>query len=208
MLHQNWPALPLSRRRVPLLLLALFLAVAGVTFPLQAVHAGGCTALLPDGGFESGTGWIAQSSGGQQLLSPFQVHSGRQAAYLGGANLAQDRIATTVSLPADQLISLRFWSQVRSDENGSTWDGLSVSLSDVGGSALATLFSLDNGSRQGVWRHTSVDLSGYAGQTVQLVFAAQTDATLVTEFFIDDVELTACDRAGSPFRIFLPIGRR
>lgn len=206
--YQNQLAPPSSWRRLLLGLLALTLAVAGVTIGMTTAYANSCTALLPDGGFETNVNWTSQSKGGYALLSNYRVRSGQQAAYLGGTNLAQDSLFTTVSLPADQRIDLRFWWQVRSDETGSAWDGFSLVLTDAGGAPQQVLLSLDNSSRQGVWQQAAVDLSAFGGQTVQLHLTAQTDATLLTEFFIDDVELTACNTGSSQFNIFLPFMRR
>jgi bacillopeptidase F (M6 metalloprotease family) len=56
---------------------------------------------------------------------------------------------------------------------------------------VQTLLTLSGNTS--AWQQASADLSHLAGQTIQLQFLAQTDGTLVSDFFVDNVELTACD---------------
>jgi hypothetical protein len=42
-----------------------------------------------------------------------------------------------------------------------------------------------------MWRRSSFDLSSYAGKTIELVFRASCGKIRPTEFFVDDVSVTA-----------------
>jgi len=58
------------------------------------------------------------------------------------------------------------------------------------------------------WQQVQADLSAFAGQTVQLRLAATTDGSLVTDFFVDDLSVTACAATTATQKIFLPLTSR
>jgi hypothetical protein len=182
----------------------LLLLVAGLTGVPRA-QATACTNLLLDGGFESGAGWSAQAGGEYSLFSDYLAHSGSRAAYLAGVDEARDRLSAAVTLPAGQTISLRFWWQVHSEESSNGYDGMSVVVADMAGNPLKVLFSLSDANLTDTWQQTAgLDLSEFAGQSIQLQFLAQSDQTLPTDFFVDDVELNACTAQTDSSWIFLP----
>lgn len=198
-----------SRFRRPLMaFLAIALLMTGIAAAPSRVLAAGCTEVLTNGGLESASGWTLQTSRGYDLISPYLAHDGSRAAYLGGADRATDRLSTTLAVPANDSTILRFWWQMRTDDTRTGNDGLSVLITDAAGAPLRTLFTITDANSVGKWQQAGMDLSAFAGQTVQLHFLAQTDATLVTDFFVDDVSVTACNLAGLNFHIFLPaVGR-
>ena len=181
-------------KRVQIGLLILALLIASVWHGFMPTYAQTCTELLPDGSFETRTGWTTQSDGNYPLLNAFHPRTGLQGAYLGGTNSAKDSVSTNPALPGDHTITFSFWWQVQSAESSSDWDGLNVVVADVAGTPLRTLLTLSDANATDTWQQTTVDLSAYAGQVVQIQFAAQTDTTLVTDFFVDDVSLMACGR--------------
>lgn len=203
---------PQARRRVPrwaaagLLALAV-LAVIGAASGATA-QSPACTNLVTDSGLESGAGWAMQGSGAYNLLSSQMRHGGTQAAYLAGVDNATDRLSTSLALPAGKSIMLRFWWFVESVEEGDGYDGLTVLVANGSGAPLEALMTLGAQSAAGAWQQSSFDLSRYAGQTVQIQFQAQGDGSLPTDFFIDDVEVSACDSPNQGFRIFLPMTQR
>jgi hypothetical protein len=103
-------------------------------------------------------------------------------------------------------VTLSFWWQIQSEEESGEFDGLSVLVSANGDQR--SLLTLGSANAIDQWQQSTVDLSSYAGQTIQLQFVAQTDSSLVTDFFIDDVTVEACGASAGDFRVFLPLTQR
>lgn len=185
--------------------LILALVATSVLVIGRPALAGTCQNLIPDSGFESGTNWTASTQGSYSLFSQYLVHNGSKAAYLGGTDGAVDSLSTTLNLPNDPVLTLNFWWQVQSEEKGGSYDGMSMVVADAQGNPLRTIFSLSDANVTSFWQNTEIDLSEFAGQTVQLKLIAQTDANLPTDFFIDDLTVNACSASsGSGMKIFLP----
>lgn len=162
-----------------------------------------CQEVAVNGGFESGDGWQTSSNGAYALFSDYLARSGEQAAHLAGVDNAADSAVTSLALPADSTIALSFWWQVQSQENGGGYDALSIVIADSQGNPFFVVAGLSDLNAADVWQETSVDLSAFAGQTVQLRMEASTDGSLVTDFFVDDLTVTAC--ASATQQIFLPM---
>jgi kumamolisin len=110
-------------------------------------------------------------------------------------------------LPTDKpSVTLSFWWQVQSEEQSGEFDGMSVVAADSQGKPMRSLLTLGSDSTAAQWQQSLVDLSSYSGQAIQLQFVAQTDSSLVTDFFIDDVAVTACSAAA--YQVFLPVTQR
>jgi hypothetical protein len=170
--------------------------------PVHGAVPAGCTELIQNGGFEDGgEGWQQTSSGGYELISDFNPRTGSLGAYLAGYDEADDRLSQQVDLPADTIITLRAWWHLDTEETAGAFDQMTVSLLQPGGNGLADLVTVDTTAPEGIWDEIVVDLSAYAGQTVVLRFAAQTDVSNVSHFYIDDVGIRACVRE----RTFLPM---
>ncbi|MBX3013884.1 MAG: choice-of-anchor J domain-containing protein [Caldilineaceae bacterium] len=161
---------------------------------LQAqAQAASCTNLVVDSGLETGAGWVTQSSSNYPLLSNRLTHTGKQAAYLAGTNQAQDLLATTITVPAKPTtLTLTFWWQIQSQESGRYQDSLAVMLSDAQGKTPQLLTTLSSREMSNQWQQRTITLVGVANQTVQLQFLAYTDAEAATDFFLDDIEVVAC----------------
>lgn len=182
------------QRRWPILLLCAVLLSTPLAIGMpRVVQAATCTNLVVDSSLESGSGWITKSSGNYPVFSSRLTHTGKQAAYLAGADNAHDLLATTLKLPADQTsITLRFWWQIQSQENSRFQDTLTVLLADSQGKALQTLDGLSSRDMSNQWQQHTITLNQFASQTVQLQFIARTDGEAATDFFVDDVEVVAC----------------
>jgi hypothetical protein len=201
----NWY---LTRTRLISLLVLAALAVASFG-SLTIAQPSNCTNLVADSSFESGAGWQSTTSGDYALLGNFQARTGVQAAHLAGIDNANDQLTLPLTLPADKpRVTLTFWWQIQSEEESGEFDGLSVLVADAGGNILRSLLTLGSSSAANQWQQSTVDLSGYTGQSIQLKFAAQTDNTLVTDFFVDDVTVEACGAAAADFNVFLPLTQR
>ncbi len=173
-----------------------FLALFTLSFSQpMVVTADSCIPLLADGGLEDGSQWHAKNSDGFPLLSRQLVHGGEQGAYLGGRNNIVDRLSTTLYLPpTDQSITLRFWWQLQSQERSTNGgDRLSVIAANAQGIPLQSLTELRGRDAVSDWQSISIDITALAGQTIQLQLLASTDDDQITDFFIDDIEIFACD---------------
>lgn len=158
--------------------------------PLKAAT---CVNVVVDSSLEDGSAWITKSSGNYPVLSSRLTHSGKQAAYLAGANHAQDLLATILKLsPNAASITLTFWWQIQSQESSRFQDTLTVAVADAQGKALQSVATLSSREMSNQWQQRSLPLTQLAGQTVQLQFHARTDADAATDFFLDDIEVVVC----------------
>jgi hypothetical protein len=174
------------------------------------VTSSGSTQLITDGGFESATksgltapGWTATTniSGHHMIVvnGPYP-HSGQNYASLGGSNNENDTLTQTITVPAGTSSApLTFWVNITTQEsNGKSYDYLYVEIHNTSGTLLATPLTLNNTNSSsdnntlGVYfQPQSVDLSSYAGKTIEVVFHATTDYEKSTTFLIDEVSVTA-----------------
>ena len=173
--------------------LALLLFLLPGASTIAHAQASSCTELVADSSFENGQGWTINSHGNYSVLSDVQAHTGTQSAYLAGMDNANDLLSATLVLPAaQQAVSLSFWWKVNSEDARDANDKLSVRVADGAGKVRQTLLTLGSDRASNRWHQSNFDLSKFAGQTIQLQFAAKTDETSITDFFIDDVDVTAC----------------
>ncbi len=159
------------------------------TFSWTVAPAGGsCTAaqLLGNPGFETGTAapWTA-SSGVIDNSTGEPAHSGSWKAWLDGYGSAHtDTLSQTVTIPAGCRASLGFWLHVDTAKtSGTADDTLTV---QAGSSILATYSNLDAATG---YTQRTLDLSGYAGQSVTLKFTGTETGNGQTGFVLDDAAL-------------------
>ncbi|MEV7213472.1 M4 family metallopeptidase [Kitasatospora cineracea] len=140
---------------------------------------------LANGGFEQGaTGWT-QSANDITNSTQQQAHGGSWYAWMMGYGSAASETLSqgSVAVPAGSP-KLTFWLKVTTQETGTTaYDTLKV---NVNGQTLKTY---SNANASAGYVQKTVDLSAFAGQTVNLTFAGQEDAALATVFLIDDVKV-------------------
>lgn len=186
----------------PVLLGLLLAAVLPRTVPVTAQTAGltlSCLELVQNGGFEQGAaGWQTFSAQGYDLISNFNPHTGSLGAYMGGVNNADDRLSQALTLPAGTTLTLKAWWYLATAETAGTFDTLTIALTAADGTPLSTLATLGNTALPGQWAELTFDLTAYAGQSVVLRFAARTDQDLISEFYLDDIRLSACASDPSP----------
>ncbi|MEU8154052.1 M28 family peptidase [Micromonospora sp. NPDC048986] len=170
-------------------------AADGVAYALWQLAVGGgtptCTGsqVVANGGFESGsTPWTA-SSGVITNASGQPARTGSYKAWLNGfGSTRTESLSQSVTLPAGcATYTLSFWLHIDTAETtGSTaYDRLTV---QAGSTTLATYSNL-NAATGYVQR--SLNVAGFAGQTVTLRFTGTEDSSLQTTFVLDDVTLQA-----------------
>ncbi len=154
---------------------------------------------LENGDFEAGrVAWQETSALGFELIvdrfgtNLIAAHSGEWASWLGGANQEQSTISQRVTIPAEEPFLTYYYQIGSSDECG-----FDYGIVRVNGSAVETL-DLCYYYSYGRWAPRSVDLSAYAGLTVDLSFHVVTDSSAVSNLFIDDVSFRANRLAAEP----------
>ncbi|MCE7980520.1 MAG: hypothetical protein DYG89_04955 [Caldilinea sp. CFX5] len=183
-----------SRRWARLILCAVVIGAVLQLDNQTPVKAATCANVVVDSSLEEGSAWLTKSSGNYPILSTRLAHSGKQSAYLAGANNAQDLLATTLKLaPDSSSITLTFWWQIQSQEHSRFQDTLTVVVADAQGKALQNIATLSSREMSNQWQQRILSLAPFAGQTVQLQFHARTDAAAATDFFVDDVEVVVCN---------------
>ena len=146
---------------------------------------------LTNGGFENGVSpWVERSNMGE-LISTLAVHSGRYAAYLGGAIDAEDRIYQAVTLSSGAVSPrLTFWRKIATtDTIYYPYDTLSCVVWDTAGNVLGSCGEFSNVDRSVNWVQSTADLSAYKGRVVRIGFTSYNNSLYPSQFFIDDVSL-------------------
>lgn len=164
--------------------------------PTPTPTSGGSKQLISNGGFESGsTNWTESSSGGYEIVDSSSSdihHSGSASAWLCGYNSCADSIYQTITVPSNVTsATLTFWTYVSTQETSSSaYDYFYAKIRNSSGSVLSTVKTLTNGTASG-WQQTTVSLTSYKGQTVQVYFNATNDSEYPTDFFLDDISVVA-----------------
>jgi hypothetical protein len=201
----------MRRFRQALLALACGVLLVGSALPAAAAPARAtdaavsCPVVVKNGNFEAapaGANWTQSGANGTPLIDDFNPRTGKYGAYLGDANNTNHSIRQTVTLPR-RPVMLTFWWEQTTQETapGDFADYMTVSLLKADGSLLKELARLGVDPDRPPWERVSLDLSAYAGQSVQLQFLAHNDGTNPSAFFVDDVSIAGC-------HTYLPMTRR
>lgn len=173
---------------------------AGTEMPTATPTPGSTTEPLtpiPNGDFEDGpNGQWAETSAqfgdtgslilaNESLPESLTAHSGSYLAWLGGANQEQSTLTQVVTVPAGQDVMLNYYYAVRS-KDVCNLDKVTV---QVDGTIIYQL-PLCAESVTNEWTLATLNLSAYAGRTVTLAFAVETDRSLISSFFLDDLFYT------------------
>jgi Zn-dependent metalloprotease len=168
------------------------LTIAGLNFAVTqaGTGGGGCTNIITNPGFESGTTpWVVS---GQITRSTGSFpHSGVAYMIVNGVNSTSGTLYQTVTVPSG-CSNLTFWLNITTSEaaGASVFDRLFIEVRSTSGTLLATLatFSNQNSGTAGIYvLRGPYNLSSFAGQTVRIQFRGTNDITLPTSFRVDDV---------------------
>jgi len=145
-----------------------------------------------NGDFELGpAGWSESSTHGWPLIIntgfPGSVapHGGSWAVWLGGDYDDVSTITQSVTVPVGSPY-LGYWHWIASED----WCGYDYGSVRVGATLVDALDLCDTNNTGG-WVHRVMNLSAYAGMTVNLQIGASTDSSLNSNRFIDDVAFQA-----------------
>ena len=90
-------------------------------------------------------------------------------------------------------VVLSYWLYINTSEQGSTcYDYFYARLRTSSGGAISTVQTKCNANASGWTQYTfdvTTALNSYKGQTIQVYFLGTTDSSLITNFFVDDVQL-------------------
>lgn len=144
---------------------------------------GGCTGqLLLNPGFESGAANWSSTSGVINTDGAYS-HSGVGYAWLDGyGSTHTDTLSQSVTIKAGCKATMTYWLMISTQEYSTTtaYDTLKLQVNGV------TKQSFSNLNANNAYAQRSLDLSAYAGQTITLKWVGSEDASLATNFWIDD----------------------
>ncbi|MFJ4603904.1 M1 family aminopeptidase [Streptomyces griseoluteus] len=178
-------------------LIALSLPATAAQSESAAAAACTPTQSVVNGDFENGTSpWTESPSGLITSRTGQSAHGGTSFAWLDGTGRTRtDTLSQSVTVPGGcTTATLSFYLHVDTAETTSStaYDKLTAK---VGSTTLATYSNLDRAS--GYVRKT-IDVSSYAGQTVNLAFTGTEDSSLQTSFVLDDIALDTSGGATPP----------
>jgi hypothetical protein len=178
------------------------------------------TSLLVNGGFESGIApWVedrpVQRNAMNDLIeypiiypaagepAPVAAYAGTYLAWLGGLNeemgMGNDEtmaVSQVFSVPPNAVqVSVSFQHLISTDDVPSPYDLTSVDLLNEAGSAtvvpIVLLSNVDETIGWELYEQTLSDVNALAGQTLQINFFNDADDSLITNFYFDEVSVTA-----------------
>jgi N-acetylneuraminic acid mutarotase len=148
-----------------------------------------------NGTFEAGSNyWTQYSSHGWNIITnsfpgSASPHGGVYAAWLGGEINETSRLTQTNIIMADAHY-LHFWYWIASED----LCGYDYATVKVNGIEKKWIYLCDANDTYG-WVHQVIDLNSYSGMTITLQFEVITDGTLNSNFFLDDISITASSTA-------------
>jgi photosystem II stability/assembly factor-like uncharacterized protein len=117
---------------------------------------------------------------------PITPHSGGWVAWLGGLDDETSVISQTITLPATGPVYLRYYYQIASEETFDCDADLAGVLID---STVVWMTGLCESTATSGWTVGTVDVSASVGKTVSIQFRVETDFSLASSLFLDDIAL-------------------
>ena len=150
------------------------------------------TALIPNGGFETGTlaSWTVLGGNPPPVVNGVSPHTGSFAAFLGNVPGTEPNgnasMYQQITVPAGGA-TLSFWYKGFT-QDGITFDWQDVYITDLSNNILATVMHVCNTN---AYTNVTYNLAAFAGQTVRVQFLVHQDGFGdVTNMYVDDVALS------------------
>lgn len=152
---------------------------------------------LQNGNFEAGpVAWRQFSQQGWELIFPKEdlpqqipPHGGNWAAWLGGDDSERAYLEQLVTVPqASPYLTYFHWIE---SEDSCDKDYAAIYANSI----KITEYTLCSSADTNGWRRQAVDMRTYAGQAVTIRFQVETNASKVSNLFLDDVAFAASARA-------------
>jgi hypothetical protein len=122
----------------------------------------------------------------QTLDDPATPHSGSWAVWLGGDFDEVSWIEQNVKIPSGSP-ALELWYWIGSED----FCGFDSGSVVINGSTIVETFDLCEDENTDGWVKRTVSVSAFAGQTVSIRIGAETDSSLNSNLFIDDVAFSS-----------------
>lgn len=183
------------------------ISTAPATDPTSTPVPSGLTAYLPlvarqetkivrslqNGNFEAGAdgNWGEHSLQGTALIVDKSAlnlpkRSGRYVAQLGHVDSEVAVVEQTVTvLAGSTTLHYAYWIQSEEDQCGFDFGGLVVD------DQVLDKLPLCKPNKSANWQQGTLNLVAYVGQTLNIQFRAETDASATSSFYIDDVNFAA-----------------
>lgn len=162
-----------------------------------------CSNVLLEPGFEAGPGsaWSESSSNGWPIVQTEDPRTGSYSAWLGGDHREAGDIWQTAPISIEAVsVTLIYWYKIDSEDYcGYDRGGLLVDGLEVPGHQFE-LCGANNTT--GFEQSDSVDLLALAGTAPEIRWFVSTDENLLSNLFVDDVELEVCLPQSQPVPIF------
>jgi Putative Ig domain len=171
---------------------------SSVRFPWVILPTGaGCTArqLLGNPGFETGTAapWDADAGVISKTSARLPARTGSWDAWLGGhGSVHTDTLSQQFTVPSTcSHIELSYYLHIETAEPSTLrrYDTLHVDILD--GSTTRTIATYSNLNSAAGYAQYTFPLTRYLGKTITLRFTATEDASLATNFILDDTAAVA-----------------
>ena len=154
--------------------------------------------LLKDPGFEKGgEGWEANPRGNINYPTT-GGRTGQGYVWLNGyGSVSQDNLYQDVTIPASATqAALTFYFNLTTQETAAAAnDTLVVQVRSLSGEVLSTLATWSNQDATLGWVQRSFDLTAWAGQTVRIYLEGTENASLTTNYKLDDFALRITEAA-------------
>ncbi|HEY0141940.1 MAG TPA: S8 family serine peptidase [Thermoanaerobaculia bacterium] len=167
----------------------------GTATSATAFAVTGCTAvgqLFLNPGFESGNVNWTTTSGVIDSSTSAPARTGSWKAWLCGYGTTRtDSAYQQVTIPSGATATLQFYLRITTAETTTSiqYDKMSVQVLNSAGTVLGTVATYSNLNKNSAYELKSLNLSGYAGQTIRVRFYATEDSSLQTSFLVDDTAL-------------------
>jgi primary-amine oxidase len=149
--------------------------------------------LIVNGGFEGSASPWTLIGHASRSTGP-NPHGGTGYLSLANVDNAKGTAYQQISVPNGTAPGLTFWLNVISSETTTSAanDVLFVEIRNTAGNllqTLATYSNLDRGSPGAYVQRGAFSLGAFAGQTIRVQFRATSNASLITNFLVDDVSV-------------------
>lgn len=164
--------------------------------------------FIRNGDFEDGNqDWVEFSQRGfriilheDELLEDLAPHSGDWAVWLGGADNELAAVYQAVTVAADRPY-VSYWIWIASEDSCEhDFGGLGFAYGEDEFEGL-DIYWLCEDNNTGGWINQTVSAADFVGQEVELWILAETDGTLNSNLFVDDVAFVSSGAAAAQHRL-------
>jgi hypothetical protein len=146
------------------------------------------TGNMQNANFDTGphVGWTEYSSQGYPVVMPgpkgFNARSGQYLAWLGGAHNDISTISQALTVPVSHPY-LSLYLMASSQEDLCHYDRAAIYVNEYHVASIGLCKSQNFHS----WLKNQIDLTDFAGQTITLKIKVETDDSLLSSLFVDDL---------------------